>query len=231
MNATVAMKRAHHFVGGLLTPDSVVIDLGANRGHFSNEVHADYGCNCFAIEAVPSLCESIKANPKIQKFNVAICPEEGPVTFHVSSQEESGSMSDLPADMVRETITVDGMTLESFLRARNIGTVDLLKIDIEGAEIGLLRSVDDETLLRIRQITIEFHDFLPYFNQKEDIRWIKRRLRRLGFECIRYSMSCHADVLFINRANSGLTAGQVAYLKWIDRFVRAGRRFIERYRA
>ena len=228
MKTQIIARRAHHFVLGLLSKESVIIDLGANRGHFSTEVSRDCGATCYAIEAVPRLYESIPENPRIRKFNLAICKADGPVSFNISSQEESGSMSALPDSMLEESITVQGMTLKSFIEANNLDQIDLLKMDIEGAEIELLKSIDDSTLRKIRQITVEFHDFLPYFNQAEDIVLIKARLKSLGFTCIKYSMSCHADVLFINRAEAGLTTLQIAYLKWIDRYVRAGKRLVAR---
>jgi hypothetical protein len=78
--------------------------------------------------------------------------------------------------------------------------------------------------LRRAQITVEFHDFLPYFDHAQDIILIKSRLKRLGFTCVKYSMSCHADVLFINRQTAGISAMEIAYLNWIDRHVRALKR-------
>jgi len=134
----------------------------------------------------------------------------------------------LPSDMVLETIAVEGVTLGSFIESQGIDTVDLLKIDIEGAETGLLKTIDNDTLSRIKQITVEFHDFLPYFDQKEDIRTIKHRLDNFGFECIRYTMRYHADVLFINRNLSGLKPSQISWLKWVDRFARTWKRYLVR---
>jgi len=229
MKTQIIARRAHHFVLGLLGKGSVIIDLGANRGHFSTEVSRDCGATCYAIEAVPRLFESIPENPRIRKFNLAICDSDGPVRFNISSQEESGSMSALPDTMIEESIEVRGMTLKSFIEANDLDQIDLLKMDVEGAEIGLLKSIDDGTLRRIRQITVEFHDFLPYFDQAADIILIKSRLKGLGFACIKYSVSCHADVLFINRHNSGLSALDIAYIKWIDCHIRAFKRGIKRF--
>lgn len=229
MKTQIIARRAHHFVLGLLGKGSVIIDLGANRGHFSTEVIRDCGATCYAIEAVPRLFESIPENPGIRKYNLAICSADGPVRFNISSQEESGSMSALPDTMIEGSIEVRGMTLRSFIEANNLDQIDLLKMDIEGAEIDLLKSIDDSTLQRIRQITVEFHDFLPYFDQAADIALIKARLKSLGFACIKYSMSCHADVLFINRHNAGLSALEIAYIKWIDCYVRAVKRGMKRF--
>lgn len=229
MKTKIIAQRAHHFVIGLLGKESIIIDLGANRGHFSTEVINDCGATCYAIEAVPRLYQFIPESPRIRKFNLAICKADGPVIFNISSQEESGSMSALPDTMIEESIEIQGMTLKSFIEANNLKQIDLLKMDIEGAEIDLLKSIDDGTLRKIRQITVEFHDFLPYFDQSADIVFIKARLKKLGFACIKFSMSCHADVLFINRHNAGLSILEITYIEWIDRYIRAFKRGIKRF--
>ena len=228
MNPLVTVKRGHHFVIGLLDEYSIIIDLGANRGNFSNELVMECGCLVYAIEAVPRLFDTIPCHPRIRKFNLAIAEKNSPISFFVSSQEESGSVSNLPPGIVVEAISVNGVTLGSFIESQGIDTVDLLKIDIEGAETGLLKTIDNETLSRIKQITVEFHDFLPYFDQKEDIRIIKHRLNNLGFECIRYSMRYHADVLFVNRKLSGLKPLQIVWLKWVDRYAQTLKRYLLR---
>jgi FkbM family methyltransferase len=228
MNPKITSRRAHHFALGLLRPGAVVIDLGANRGFFSSELLDLCDCTCYAIEAVPELCRSIPQRNGLKAFNLAICERSGPVRFNVSSKEESGSMSDIPDAIVAGSIEVEGVTLKSFLLQNRITCVDLLKMDIEGAEIGLLLSMDAETLKMIRQITVEFHDFLPYFHQKTDILLIKDKLKKAGFVCIKYSMRCNADVLFINRSIAGLGAFQIARLKWFDRYWRAAQRFLNR---
>lgn len=171
---------------------------------------------------------TIKTSTKIRKYNHAITAVNGPVTFHMSTQDESGSMGDLPENLRGESITVEGITLKTFLEREGIGKVDLLKMDIEGAEIELFQSLDDETLGRITQITVEFHDFLPYFDQKEDIRQIKKRMKSLGFLCIPYSMTCHADVIFVHRKRSGISPSEEFHLRFVDRNLRALKRLCGR---
>lgn len=51
------------------------------------------------------------------------------------------------------------LTLDSSLPAGAV--VDLLKIDIEGAEYRVLNSVAPDTLRRIRRIVMEFHPDAP----------------------------------------------------------------------
>ncbi|WP_242725383.1 FkbM family methyltransferase [Microcoleus vaginatus] len=63
--------------------------------------------------------------------------------------QESASVYGLQGE-----ISVDGITLETFLNNQRIELVDLLKIDIEGAEEAVFNSTSDATLCNVKQITI-----------------------------------------------------------------------------
>jgi FkbM family methyltransferase len=67
-------------------------------------------------------------------------------------------------------------TLSAFLAAENVERVDLLKVDVERAELDVLRGVSEPDWERIRQMAVEVHD--------EDGRAgsIAGDLRRRGFD-------------------------------------------------
>ncbi|PSB43645.1 hypothetical protein C7B67_23565 [filamentous cyanobacterium Phorm 6] len=83
--------------------------------------------------------------------------------IYISDNPESNSISQEAASVYgfHGEISVDGITLETFLNHQKIELVDLLKIDIEGAEEAVFNSTTDATLCNVKQITIEFHDFMP----------------------------------------------------------------------
>lgn len=56
------------------------------------------------------------------------------------------------------TTTCNFETLSGFLRSSGIERVDLLKIDVEGSELEVLRGVDEADWPRIRQVTAEVHE-------------------------------------------------------------------------
>ena len=77
-----------------------------------------------------------------------------------------------------------------------------MKIDIEGGEYELLINEKDETLLKFKQITVEFHDFIDP-NLRVLNPQIEKRLTDLGFSVqaknpahFRYG-SEYYDVLFV----------------------------------
>lgn len=76
-----------------------------------------------------------------------------------------------------------------------------MKVDIEGAEIDLFLKADNETLLSVRQFTIEFHDFW-YPELRDGTEQVKDRMRELGLWTMRGTPN-NKDVLFVHPDHQG----------------------------
>jgi FkbM family methyltransferase len=207
--------RDHHFCADPLGNHSVVVDLGAYLGEFSAEISRRFGCMCYAVEASPQLFHRIHSDCLVKKFNYAIAKNNGPATFFISDNPEESSIG-MPAGVANRSITVEGVTLETFLEANQIQSIDLLKVDIEGAEIQLFGSMSDELIREIKQITVEFHDFMRRRNLSREVKEIKKRLISLGFICLVFSLTYNKDVLFINNAYYKMSKVQSLYLRWLQ---------------
>lgn len=189
--------RGHTFVRDLLDKTSTVIDLGGNLGDFSKAVSETFGCRSYVVEPNPALWEQIPANTLITKFNRAVSSASQPLTFYVSSDIEAGSLKKSSSTL--EQIVIQGISLQDILSENEIVHVDLLKVDIEGAECELFDTISDSTLSRIDQITVEFHDFIPSIMSKKDVARIKTRLQHGGFYCISWKLQNNLDVLFLKK--------------------------------
>ena len=75
--------------------------------------------------------------------------------------------------------------LDSFTRKHSIGKVDLLKIDVQGAECNVLRS-GQNALMRVRTIVIEI-SFFDYYENQTSFLNVESILFPLGFKL--YSIS------------------------------------------
>ena len=74
-------------------------------------------------------------------------------------------------------------------------------MDIEGAEIGVLMKSADDQLIKIGQITVEFHDFLNDGNVTVGmVVEARHRLQKLGFQSFKMSHRTNGDVLFVNKS-------------------------------
>jgi len=206
--------KTHTLYTRVLGPDSVVVDLGANVGDFTRGVSSQFGCTVYSIEAMPNLFEQIESGPKIHKFNVAVSDHDGTLELFCSSNRECNSIFSSIAGgeyEVQNSIACQATTLERFLKEQGVESIDLLKLDIEGAEKQVFASTSDVTLRRVKQITIEFHDFVPDSISAEDVKSICDRLNGLGFLCIPasyiYPSMKTADFLFINMNLCKIPAG------------------------
>jgi FkbM family methyltransferase len=199
--------RGHHFLPCLLADDSVVIDLGAHKGEFSQYIFGEFGCLPFAIEASPVLFASLVQSKKMRAFNYAIAGADECVMLHLSANPEASSTTEQIASQwgVDGSIEVHGITFTTFCEQNNLLQVDLVKIDIEGSEFDMFASTSDKMLKSIIQLSVEFHDLLIGGKQATEKVWqIQSRLNKLGFDCFQMTIPSHHSVLFLNRRSARL---------------------------
>jgi FkbM family methyltransferase len=132
-----------------LSSTSVVLDLGANLGRFSHGIINQYQCRCYAVEANPALCQRIDPDPRIVVFNLAVAGASGTIPFYLSTGSECSSILSGPRPDIMGTIEVQALSLHELFQVAGLDHVDLIKFDIEGAEIQVLESCSDEFLKRV----------------------------------------------------------------------------------
>lgn len=120
-----------------LDPGGIVLDCGANFGTFSAYA-ASKSCKCYAFEPTPELQpvlhEYADLYPgKIMPVERALSNQNGTATFHLSSYS-CGANSLLDRVQTQKNITVQTITVDSFVEQNRLETVDFIKADIEGAE-------------------------------------------------------------------------------------------------
>lgn len=183
----------HALVTSGLTQDSAVVDLGFNEGAFANEVVRRFGCRVYAAEPLPALRAAATTLPGVELDGVAISGSGGSVVLH-DNPSRCATVETALAEEGATQVRVRAVTLERFL-ARVPQDVAVLKLDIEGAELEVLSNAPRQTLARVRQITVEFHDFLDAALEPH-VRLVYARLSELGFSRVRFARG-NDDVLFI----------------------------------
>jgi FkbM family methyltransferase len=181
-----------------------VLDLGANRGEFSFQIYQRFGGSGVLIEANPNLVSSLRTRFSERKVvNAAVSGTVGTLNFNISSNDEASSILILPESEKykiyhSETIEVPTTTLERLLE--DIDTkIDLLKIDIEGAECEVLTPPTKLLLDRVGQICIEFHCAPAFgYDLRLQTKTVIDSLTAMGFYAIDWSKGELTDVLFIN---------------------------------
>ena len=211
--------RGHSFYTSLVNRDSIVVDLGAHKGEFASEISSRFGCNCYLVEALPVLFAQIAESSSVRKFNFAMAGRDEPVELYVSKNLEGSTISGAAAKGSEGTVTLEGITLKTLMSKAGIDAIDLLKMDIEGAEIVLLEATSDVTLASLTQLTIEFHEFVPGLVSPQQVQKIKERLQSLGFYAIQFSRTLNTDVLFINKRRSNISRPEYLYIKYVVKYV------------
>lgn len=217
----------HSFFPRFITADSVVLDLGANVGNFSRKMKSRYGGSYIGAEASPTIFEVLQQNGSLKSYNIAMHDHVGAIELNLSSDILSSSVFQATLHPVLDQVQVQCMDLESFARHAGASRIDLLKIDIEGAEIPMLAACSDDFLRQIPQITIEFHDFCGITPPHEVTRCIER-MKTLGFDFIRFSRVGHQDTLLVNRALVSVSKAEFLYTKHIYRNLKGAIRVLRK---
>ena len=141
----------------------VVVDLGANIGLFSLAcAYRNRAAVVEAYEPAPPNCDQFLTNlslneplkKRVTLHQAAVGPESGHVRL---SYEESAPASANVFASTGKLFDVEVVSLKDVLSEIS-GNVDLLKVDIEGAEYELLRGTDRELWTRFDAIALELHD-------------------------------------------------------------------------
>ena len=139
----------------------LIVDLGSNIGasvvYFRRRFPAS---RIVAVEPDPHAFELLRRNTAaydgIELRNVAVTAEPGPVTLY---QHQESWVSSLHSGWQGAApITVQGETLGAILRDAGVDQVDLLKMDVEGAEFQILPAF--ERLPDVQALICEVHGYL-----------------------------------------------------------------------
>lgn len=125
----------------MLQPDSIVLDVGAYVGQYTllAAKYAPQG-RIVAVEAHPESFRRLEHNtrrnnlPNVERLNLAAGAEIGHMAFALSADSFTSSL--LPADILSETPTmqVDVVPLDEIVYRLRLPGVDVVKVDVEGAE-------------------------------------------------------------------------------------------------
>lgn len=216
----------HSFFDELIGPGATVLDVGANVGQFATAITDRYPCRCVAFEPAPDDFAQIPSNDRIEAHKLAVCGERGEVILNLAAISECNSLGMLPGFDYFGTVKVQAVTLEDALELAGAERIALLKLDIEGSEIGVLATADPKLLARFDQITAEFHDSCGV-TPPSVVRETLRKVRKAGFHILYLDRGVrrHVDVLFVNRRHMGSLRCAVEMARyWMRRIVRSARR-------
>jgi FkbM family methyltransferase len=151
------------FLHRVLKPDWMMIDAGANQGEFTSFAAKRLtGGKVIAYEPVTAWFESLAENVRLNSFRNVILRKTGlsdshgmsPVYSTPSDSANEGTGSLFATQVTDRPIeTIEVTTLDKEVSDLGLSRVDLIKLDIEGAEWPALRGAA-ETLRAFRPILL-----------------------------------------------------------------------------
>lgn len=163
-----------------------IIDIGAHIGLYALfAADAAPKAHIYAFEPEPEnfalLQENIKNNhltDRVHAFAKGIAAREG--TLQLNVMPGRGECNSSYRQMEESfSLQVPVTTLEAVFREQNINHCDLLKVNCEGEEYNIFRSMPDSLFDRIGAIILNYHLFSP--DPAKHPRVLKQRLEEQGF--------------------------------------------------
>lgn len=141
--------------------DTVIFDVGAHSGLFAAFVKRDHpAARVVAYEPDPDLQAVIRLNldryDQCELVGKAVSDRVGEVTFHRGAYTQTGSLIREAVEEfgASQAITVPATTLDAERERLSVDRIDVLKLDIQGAEPLALAGAR-ETLPRVGKLLIE----------------------------------------------------------------------------
>ncbi|WP_312076114.1 FkbM family methyltransferase [Chryseobacterium sp.] len=136
----------------------VIVDLGAHIGCTTINFHLSYPeAKIYSVEAAKTNFSLLDLNtfhlPNVKIFNFAVFSEDGFINF-----EDNAKLS-YNTKIGESGETIKALTMQSFMTENNIKNIELLKMDIEGAEFEVLTK-NNQWLHYVENIILELHP--PY---------------------------------------------------------------------
>lgn len=209
----VTNEASHTFVPSIMAKRPVVLDLGANMGEFHDCFLRRFSPERYvAVEPTPSLAAGL-VRRGLNVVEAAVAPKTGPILFSIDANSEASSILTEAA-----ASQVDGISYSDLLVREHLERIDLVKMDIEGAEIFALADTERDLLRAAKQITLEFHDFCGILTA-DQVNILVARMHEIGFYGARFSNN-NTDWLFVRKdAISAFGWATVLVMAWIRRVV------------
>lgn len=161
-----------------LNSNSIVFDAGGYKGIWSENIYSKYKCKIFIFEPIKKyfdiLNEKFNNNNDIKIFNFGLSDKSENIKIY-HSHDASSIYKDFINYYDTEEIVL--INFSEFFVNNDIKIIDLFKINIEGSEYNLLEKIiDNNHHLKIKNIQIQFHYFIPDAELKRNN--IREKLRK-----------------------------------------------------
>jgi len=188
------MNHSENFVTKILnkfplSKNSIIFDIGANRG-IHTKTMSYRAQHVYAFEPAPENINVLKTN---NETNITIIPKavgnkSGKSKLYLhhlycdmhTTQQRSAEIEEW-GHSLDKFIDIDMVTIDDFIKEYNLKNVDLIKIDVEGAEEDVFRG-GKETFSKMKPaVIVEIHSNV-------DVNWIYHFFTQMNYKFIDTSL-------------------------------------------
>lgn len=145
---------------------NVIFDIGANTGTYSLLAKSvNPGAKVYAFEPIKRIYQKLIDNTKLNDFDIicinkAVSNVNTKITFYDEDSPHTLTASlkkrnDLPTEIIVKPIEIDAVTIDGFAEKHNIEKIDLIKIDVETAELEVIQGLKNQIKKHRPAILIE----------------------------------------------------------------------------
>lgn len=133
-----------------LNKNSVVVDIGARHGDWAGPIRERYGCEVICFDVIPEFVSSLTMNG-FKSFRYAVTDYTGNINLGIDGDEASIYHS----TELFEAPCIDTVRMFDLIES---DVIDLLKINIEGAEYAVIDNlIDNSLILKVKNLQVQFH--------------------------------------------------------------------------
>jgi len=169
--------KSEYFFPDKLNP-KVIFDIGGNIGITSIYLASIFpDAKIYTFEPLPDnfeiLIKNIQKYDNIEAFNIGLGSKNGNFKVYLSDDSENyGGVSFFPHPIGNKSdayVSCEVKNINEMMEKINIESIDLIKIDTEGAEYDILTALHEKILRNVSWITGELHgnqdfELLNYLN-------------------------------------------------------------------
>jgi len=165
--------------------NSIVFSCGLGEDiSFDVALIEEFGLTVHGFDPTPKSIDWVNSQLLSNKFvlhEIGIYSFDGVLEFHVPNKNEYVSHSAINNIYTSSnSISLPVKSVKSIVRDLGIGKIDIMKMDIEGAEYDVISDLIDCNITP-RQLLVEFHHRFPEINILKTKKAIKK-LREIGYK-------------------------------------------------
>ncbi|MHC4543150.1 MAG: FkbM family methyltransferase [Planctomycetota bacterium] len=157
------------FIKRIIQPDWVVVDIGAHIGYYTllaaRIIDRKLG-HVYAFEPNPGTFEILTHHIKINDLahvtahNMALGASVGQIEFFLGPSRNTGMASMFPRKIGHGKVATQITTLDRFVDTNNLRCIDLIKMDVEGAEVEVLEGARNVLASYLPRLVLEVNSVM-----------------------------------------------------------------------